>query len=175
MSDETEAPTRVEPGSRVGLRAQVAHGPRKQWDQIGEKTTVAVTLPVALVRWARESDLVLSRVLRDALDKLQGGSDLARIETELRSHQEQVRILEAARETLLEKKRAEDDATTRRAAFEAAVRELVSSPRNFRRIPRRANLVWAEAAIKRTPALRGAKPDEVLDLVLAALPPAEGT
>ena len=79
-------PTRVDTGSHTALSATVAHSPERRWEKVGETDVVSVTIPVTLQRWARETDVVLSRVPREALDQLRGGSDLTRIEAELRSH-----------------------------------------------------------------------------------------
>ena len=169
---ELAVPTRVDPGSPRTLSATVAHGPERRWEKVGETVVVSVTIPVTLLRWARETDVVLSRVLRDALDKLRGGSDLAKVEAELRSHQEQVRILEAARDRLLETRRNEEAA---RSAEQARLDVLQSvadafyalgrdDPRQFGKVH---NLNWLKARVADSPALRGSRPEEVLSLVLA--------
>jgi len=169
---ESTAPTRVGPGSSVGLSGAVAHGPERRWEKLGESVVVSVTIPVTLLRWARESDVVLSRVLREALDRLRGGSDLARVESELRAHQEQVRILEAARDRLLESRRIEEEArATERARLEV-LRSIADAfyangrddPRQFGKVH---NLTWLKARISDSPLLRGGRPEDVLDLVLA--------
>jgi hypothetical protein len=165
-------PTRVDPGSPRALSATVAHGPERRWEKVGESVVVSVTIPVTLLRWARETDVVLSRVLRDALDKLRGGSDLAKVEAELRSHQEQVRILEAARDRLLETRRNEEAARSSEQARLDALRSVADAyyalgrddPRQFGRVH---NLNWLKARTAAAPALRGTRPEEVLSLVLA--------
>ena len=168
---ESAVPTRVDPGSPSALSATVAHGPERRWEKVGETVVVSVTIPVTLLRWARETDVVLSRVLREALDRLRGGSDLTRIETELRSHQEQVRILEAARDRLLDTQRLEEAAQAAQQARLTALRAVADAfyangrdePRQFGRVH---NLNWLKARIEGTPELKGSKPDEVLRLVL---------
>jgi len=169
---ESAAPTRVAPGSAVGLSGVVAHGPERKWGKVGESVVVSVTIPVTLLRWARESDVVLSRVLREALDRLRGGSDLAKVEAELRSHQEQVRILEAARDRLLESRRIEEEArATERARLEV-LRSIADAfyangrddPRQFGKIH---NLNWLKGRIADSPHLRGSRPEDVLGLLLA--------
>jgi hypothetical protein len=165
-------PTRVDPASRRTLSANVAHGPERRWEKVGETVVVSVTIPVTLLRWAREADVVLSRVLRESLDKLRGGSDLARVEAELRSHQEQVRILEAARDRLLETHRIEEDARAAEHARLDALRSVADAfyalgrddPRQFGKVH---NLNWLKARMADSPALRGSRPEEVLGLVLA--------
>jgi flagellar biosynthesis/type III secretory pathway protein FliH len=138
---------------------------------VGESVVVSVTIPVTLLRWARESNIVLSRVLREALDKLRGGSDLAKVETELRSHQEQVRILEAARERLLEEWRIEEASqATARARLETIHRIADTFYANGRddgrQFGRTHNLNWLKARIADSPSLRGTRPEEILSLVL---------
>ncbi|MGP8077184.1 MAG: hypothetical protein ACLP78_00710 [Thermoplasmata archaeon] len=172
MAVGSTVPTRVDPGSLRTLSATVAHGPERRWEKVGETVVVSVTIPVTLLRWARESDVVLSRVLREALDRLRGGSDLARVEAELRSHQEQVRILEAARDRLCETKRLEEAARTTEQARLNALRAVADSfyanerdnPRQFGKVH---NLNWLKARIADSPALRGSRPEETLGLILA--------
>ena len=169
---ESAAPTRVGPGSAVGLSGVVAHGPERKWEKVGESVVVSVTIPVTLLRWARESDVVLSRVLREALDRLRGGSDLARVESELRAHQEQVRILEAARDRLLESSRIEEEALATEQARLDVLRKVADAfyangrddSRQFGRVH---NLTWLKARIADSPLLHGSRPEDVLDLVLA--------
>ena len=156
----------------VGLSGVVAHGPERKWEKVGESVVVSVTIPVTLLRWARESDVVLSRVLREALDRLRGGSDLARVESELRAHQEQVRILEAARDRLLESRRIEEEARATEQARLDVLRKVANAfyangrddPRQFGKVH---NLTWLKARIADSPLLRGSLPEDVLDLVLA--------
>ncbi len=171
MLAESAVPTRVGPGSQSALSATVAHGPERRWEKVGETVVVSVTIPVTLLRWAREADVVLSRVLREALDRLRGGSDLTRIEVELRSHQEQVRILEAARDRLLETQRLEEaaraSAQARLNALRAVADAFYGSGRDeSRQFGKVHNLNWLKARIEGTPELKGSKPDEVLRLVL---------
>lgn len=168
---ESAVPTRLDPGSQSTFSATVAHGPERRWEKVGETVVVSVTIPVTLLRWARESDVVLSRVLREALDRLRGGSDLTRIEVELRSHQEQVRILEAARDRLLETQRLEDAARASAQARLNALRAVADAfYANGRDDPRQFgkghNLNWLKARIEGNPELKGSMPDEVLRLVL---------
>ncbi len=176
-------PTRVDHGSPRTLSATVAHGPERRWEKVGENVVVSVTIPVTLLRWARETDVVLSRVLREALDRLRGGSDLTRIESELRSHQEQVRILEAARDRLLETQRLEEAARASEQVRLNALRAVADAfyangrddPRQFGKVH---NLNWLKGRIDGAPALRGSRPEEVLRLVLDLRPdyrPTEGT
>jgi hypothetical protein len=170
----TTVPTRVDPGSPRTLSATVAHGPERRWEKVGETVVVSVTIPVTLLRWARETDVVLSRVLREALDRLRGGSDLAKIEVELRSHQEQVRILEAAKDRMLETQRLEEAARASEQARLHALRAVADAfyasgrdnPRQFGNVH---NLNWLKARLADAPALRGSRPEEVLGLILALL------
>ncbi|MGP8144932.1 MAG: hypothetical protein ACLQC7_04535 [Thermoplasmata archaeon] len=172
MEAITAVPTRVDPGSPRTLSATVAHGPERRWEKVGETVVVSVTIPVTLLRWAREADVVLSRVLREALDRLRGGSDLTRIETELRSHQEQVRILEAARDRMLETQRLEEAGRAIEQARLSALRAVADAfyangrdnPRQFGKVH---NLNWLKARLADTPPLRGSRPEEVLGLILA--------
>jgi hypothetical protein len=169
---ESDVPTRVDPGSHVALSGAVAHGPERRWEKVGETVVVSVTIPVTLLRWARETDVVLSRVLREALDRLRGGSDLTRIEAELRSHQEQVRILEAARDRMLETQRLEEAARATEQARLNALRVIADAfyanarddPRQFGKVH---NLNWLKARLADTPPLRGSRPEEVLGLIMA--------
>jgi len=116
--------------------------------------------------------VVLSRVLREALDRLRGGSDLTRIETELRSHQEQVRILEAARDRMLETQRLEEAARAIEHARLNALRAIADAfyanarddPSQFGNVH---NLNWLKPRLADNPPLRGSRPDEVLGLILA--------
>ncbi len=176
-------PTRVDPGSQGALSRPVAHGPERRWEKVGGTVVVSVTIPVTLLRWARETDVVLSRVLREALDRLRGGSDLTMIEKELQSHQEQVRILEAARDRLLETKRLEEAARATEQARLNALRAVADAfyangrddSRQFGKIH---NLNWLKARVGGTPALKRSKPEEILRLVLdlhADYRPVEGT
>ena len=59
MEAITAVPTRVDPGSPRTLSATVAHGPERRWEKVGETVVVSVTIPVTLLRWAREADVVL--------------------------------------------------------------------------------------------------------------------
>jgi hypothetical protein len=172
MEASTAVPTRVDPGSPWTLSATVAHGPERRWEKVGETVVVSVTIPVTLLRWARDTDVVLSRVLREALDRLRGGSDLTRIDAELRSHHEQVRILEAARDRMLETQRLEEAARAAEQARLNALRAIADAfyangrddPRQFGKVH---NLNWLKARLADTPALRGARPEEALNLILA--------
>lgn len=164
--------TRVDAVSHGSLSAFVAHGPERHWERVGENVVVSVTIPVTLLRWARESNIVLSRVLRESLDKLRGGSNLAKVEAELRSHQEQVRILEAARERLLEAKRIEEATrASERGRLETIHKiadEFYANGRDDGRVfGRNHNLNWLQIRIADSPNLRGTRPEEVLILVLA--------
>jgi hypothetical protein len=169
---ESAVSTRVDPGSRGALSGAVAHGPERRWEKVGETVVVSVTIPVTLLRWARETDVVLSRVLREALDRLRGGSDLTRIEAELRSHQEQVRILEAARDRMLETQRLEEAvrATEQarlnalRAVADAFYANVRDNPTQFGKVH---NLNWLKARLADTPPLRGSRAEEILGLILA--------
>jgi hypothetical protein len=139
---------------------------------VGESVVVSVTIPVTLLRWARESNIVLSRVLREALDKLRGGSDLAKVKAELRFHQEQVRILEAARERLFEERRSEEAAQAAARARLEAIRRVAdvfyaNGRDDVRQFGRTHNLNWLKARIADSPSLRGTRPEEILSLVLA--------
>ncbi|MGI0132656.1 MAG: hypothetical protein ACREDK_06150 [Thermoplasmata archaeon] len=168
-------PTRVGPG----LKGLVAHGPPKEWDKVGLNVVVSVTIPATQVRWARAHGYVLSRVLRESLERLQGGSDLDRIERELESAHEQLRILEAARDRLREKRQAADGAKNLEKAREEAIRRLAEE---FRVAPVQlggvtghrpalgratANVRWLEERVSKSDLLRAMKPSEVLDLILA--------
>ena len=138
---------------------------------MGESVVVSVTIPVTLLRWARESNIVLSRVLREALDKLRGGSDLAKVEAELRSHQEQVRILEAARERLLEERRSQEAAQAAARARLEAIRRIADAfyangRDDGRQFGKSHNLNWLQARIADSPSLRGTRPEEILSFVL---------
>ncbi|MGA9839409.1 MAG: hypothetical protein WBE40_05010 [Thermoplasmata archaeon] len=116
--------------------------------------------------------MVLSRVLREALDRLRGGSDLTKIEAELRSHQEHVRILEAARDHLLETQRLEEAARATEQARLNALRAVADAfyangrdgPEQF---GKGHNLNWLKARIAGAPPLRGSSPEDVLGLILA--------
>ncbi len=90
MTLEEPSPTRVE----HGLKAVVAHGSDKEWERVGLSVTLSVTLPASPVRWARSHGYVLRRVLRDRLERLQGGASLARTREELQSVREWVAQLE---------------------------------------------------------------------------------
>ena len=175
MIGSEAVPTRV----GAGLKGLVAHGPPKEWDKVGLNVVVSVTIPATQVRWARAHGYVLSRVLRESLERLQGGSDLARIERDLESAHEQVRILEAARDRLREKHQASEDAKNLEKAREEAIRRLAEE---FQAAPvhlggvtghrpalgrAAANVRWLEERVSRSELLRSMKPGEVLDLILA--------
>ena len=116
------SPTQVE----HGLKAVVAHGPDKEWERVGLSVTVSVTLPASQVRWARSHGYVLSRVLRDSLERLQGGASLARTREELQSARERVAQLETYEARLLEEARVEADVRNQEIAREKAILTLAS-------------------------------------------------
>ncbi|MGI0129948.1 MAG: hypothetical protein ACREDE_09615 [Thermoplasmata archaeon] len=115
--------------------------------------------------------MVLSRVLRESLDRLRGGSDLAKVEAELWAHQEQVRILEAARDRLVETQRREEATRTAEQACLNALHAVADAfyasgrddPKQFGKIH---NLNWLKARIDASPVLRGSRPDEALLQIL---------
>lgn len=177
MATPSEAvPTRVGPG----LKASVAHGPPKEWDRVGMNVTVSVTLPAAQVRHARAKGYVLSRVLKESLDRLLGGETLVRTREELERAREHVRMLETYEASLLEKGRKENDARLQENAREAAIRLLATE---FSQSTVRTGLVevhrpslgratvnvrWLEERVAKHPLLRSMKVEQVLDLLIAA-------
>jgi hypothetical protein len=141
--------------------------------------TVSVTLPAAQVRLARANGYVLSRVLKESLERLLGGETLVRTREELDRAREHVRMLEVYEASLLEKARKEDDARSQEAAREAAIRALTEE---FSRASVRtgsievhrpslgrcsANVRWLEDRVAKHPLLRTMKAEQVLDLILA--------
>ncbi len=167
-------PTRVE----HGLKAAVAHGPDKEWERVGLSVTVSVTLPASQVRWARSHGYVLSRVLRDSLERLQGGASLARTREELQSARERVAQLETYEDRLLEEARVEADVRNQEIAREKAIlalarefgaAEVSQGPIQVRRPSLEmgnANLAWIEPRVEKDPLLRSMKPRQILELVL---------
>ncbi|HEV2449657.1 MAG TPA: hypothetical protein VGU43_04510 [Thermoplasmata archaeon] len=176
MPPAEAVPTRVD----TGLRASIAHGPEKDWDRVGMNVTLSVTVPAAMVRWARAHGIVLSRVLRDSVERLQGGASLARTREELQTARERVLQLETYEARLLEEAKAADDAKAQEKAREKAIRELTAefaaaevSQGSFT-VHRPSlgnspsNLAWIEPRVEKNPVLRPMKARAVLDLVLTA-------
>ena len=122
---------------------------------------------------------VLSRVLKESLDRLLGGATLARTREELERAREHVRMLEVYEASLLVTAQKEDDARSQEKAREGAIRALATefsraTVRNgFVEIHRPSlgkcsvNLRWLEERVAKQPLLRPMKVDQVLDLVLA--------
>ena len=174
------SPTRVGPG----LKADVAHGPEKSWETVGLSVQVTITLPTSLVKQARANGYVISRVAREALDRLIGGSDLSRIESELKELEDRRRILESAREHLVSKRSQEDSAAEKEKARLAAISKLAEAYWSDARVvsfpdrpsmrrseaPRSTNLSWVRSRIRAVPELRGSSAEEVLDLILSLRP-----
>jgi hypothetical protein len=168
------------------LKAQIAHGPDKEWERVGLNVNVSVTLPASQVRWARANGYVLSRVLRDSLEHLQGGASLARTREELQAARERVLQLETYEARLLEETKAADDAKAQELAREEAVRrlaaEFASAEVNQGPIAvhrpslgeSSANLAWIEPRVDKSAVLRSMKAKHVLELVLAACAQGEG-
>lgn len=167
-------PTRVE----QGLKDKIAHGPVKERERVGLSVTVSVTLPASQVRWARSHGYVLSRVLRDSLERLPGGASLARTREDLQSARERVAQLETYEARLVEEARMDADARDQEIARETASLALASefgaatvsqSPVELRRHSlgmANANLAWIEPLVEKDPLLRSMKPKQVLELVL---------
>lgn len=179
----TRVETQAERAWRRPLVGPMAHGPEKGWERIGQTTTVACTVRVETLRAARSRGVNLSGALQGTLDRILGGSDLARIDEELRSLIERQHILEAARERLLERRKAEEDAASRERAREEAIQGLAEE---FSRATVRTgnvdvhrpslgraaiNVRWLEERVSRHPLLKSLKAAEVLDLLLAAASP----
>ncbi len=174
MTPEDPSPTRVE----AGLKAQIAHGPEKEWERVGLSVTVSVTLPASQVRCARSHGYVLSRVLRDSLDRLQGGASLVRTREELQQARERVAQLETYETRLLEEAKAEENARIEELARENAIRslakEFAAAEISQGRITihraslgvANANLAWIEPRVEKNPLLRSMKPRQALELVL---------
>ena len=166
---EIDVPTPVEPPVR-GLRAQVAHGPAKQWSLVGRMVPVQITVPVNVVRWLRDNGYVFSRVFREAAEKLMGSGELDRLDKQVDYHREQIRILEAARATLTERASQEESARASEQARLDAVRKLAeayqaASRGDRARFPRLANLRWLRARLENVPVLRGERAEDVLALI----------
>ncbi len=174
MTPEDPSPTRVE----AGLKAQIAHGPEKEWERVGLSVTVSVTLPASQVRCARSHGYVLSRVLRDSLDRLQGGASLVRTREELQQARERVAQLETYETRLSEEAKAEENARIEELARENANRslakEFAAAEISQGRITihraslgvANANLAWIEPRVEKNPLLRSMKPRQALELVL---------
>ena len=174
MTHAEAPPTRVE----AGLKAQIAHGPEKEWERVGLSVTVSVTLPASQVRWARSHGYVLSRVLRDSLDRLQGGASLARTREELQQAKERVAQLETYEARLLEEAKAEENARIEELARENAIlglaKEFAAAEISQGHITihraslglANANLAWIEPRVEKNALLRSMKPRQVLELVL---------
>lgn len=155
---------------------------------MGLNVVVSVTIPAAQVRWARAGGYVLSRILRESIEKLQGGSDLSRIEQELAAHMEQVRILEAARDHTRARIAAEADSRERERGREQVIHRLARDFWSWRgqvldpetrirlmngtrdMLPQSANVALVEGWIRKHRELRGMKSGEVLDLILSLKP-----
>jgi hypothetical protein len=160
------------------LKAQIAHGPEKEWERVGLSVTVSVTLPASQVRWARSHGYVLSRVLRDSLDRLQGGASLVRTREELQRARERVAQLETYEARLLEETKAEENARMEELARENAILALAKEfaaaevSQGSITIHRaslgvaNANLAWIEPRVEKNALLRSMKPRQVLELVL---------
>ncbi len=174
MTPEDPSPTRVE----AGLKAQIAHGPEKEWERVGLSVTVSVTLPASQVRCARSHGYVLSRVLRDSLDRLQGGASLVRTREELQQARERAAQLETYETRLSEEAKAEENARIEELARENANRslakEFAAAEISQGRITihraslgvANANLAWIEPRVEKNPLLRSMKPRQALELVL---------
>ena len=174
MTPEDPSPTRVE----AGLKAQIAHGPEKEWERVGLSVTVSVTLPASQVRCARSHGYVLSRVLRDSLDRLQGGASLVRTREELQQARERAAQLETYETRLSEEAKAEENARIEELARENAIRslakEFAAAEISQGRITihraslgvANANLAWIEPRVEKNPLLRSMKPRQALELVL---------
>ncbi len=174
MTPEDPSPTRVE----TGLKARIAHGPEKEWERVGLSVTVSVTLPASQVRWARSHGYVLSRVLRDSLDRLQGGASLVRTREELQQARERVAQLETYEARLLEEAKAEENARIEELARENAIlglakefaaAEISQGSITIHRASlggAHANLAWIEPRVEKNVLLRSMKPRQVLELVL---------
>lgn len=191
MSDD--GPTRVRPGSepQLGeeLQATVPRGRDRNWERAGMNVTVSVTLSAKDVRWARGKGYVLSRVLRDALDKLRGSNSIEQIDAQIRRHHEELAILNLAREKWQEINNGKDAGLRAEQAKQTRILELATEFWTQRvevvgkhglkelvtrdRLPARNNLAQAEAWIRRFPELKGMQPAEVLELVLSLRPPGE--
>ena len=164
------------------MKADVAHGPEKSWETVGMNVQVTVTLPTSLVKQARANGYVISRVAREALDRLIGGSDLSRIESEIKDLEDRRRILESAKENLLSRRAREDSAAQKEKDRLTAIAKLaetywadtlvVSFPGrpSMRRseAPRSTNLIWLRSRLRAVPELRGSSAEEVLDLIVAS-------
>ncbi|MGI0071102.1 MAG: hypothetical protein ACRECT_03415 [Thermoplasmata archaeon] len=162
------------------MKAQIAHGPEKEWERVGLSVTVSVTLPASQVRWARSHGYVLSRVLRDSLDRLQGGASLVRTREELHQARERVAQLETDEARLLEEAKVEENARIEEWARENAIlslakefaaAEIAQGRVTLHRVSlgvASANLAWIEPRVEKNPLLRSMKPRQVLDLVLDA-------
>lgn len=168
---ETEAPTPVGPPVR-GLRAQVAHGPEKDWSRVGQTVPVQVTLPAEMLQWLRANDYVPSRVLREAVGRLMGSGELDRLERQIEYHREQVTILEAARATIGAKRAQAESAEAAEKAKQAEIQRLSAAfwagrDDNIDRFSRASNLRWIEGRIARIPELRNESPQHLLDLFMS--------
>ena len=159
-------PTRV--GYLPTVRDSVAHGPEKRLAREGRMVTVSCTMPEGLFARGRSAGIVFSRLLQRATEAELGGSDLARIESEIAHHLEQARILSATKEQLLAKKQAEEEAAAGKRARLDAINAIADMFYTTGREKERRvyNLAWLEGRINATPALRGTAPEELLSLIL---------
>ena len=175
----TRVETLAERAWRRPLVGPMAHGPAKGWERIGQTTTVACTVRVATLREARSRGVNLSGALQATLDRILGSSDLAKIDEELQSLVDRQHILEAARERLLERRKAEQDEAARERAREQEIQRLAEE---FSRATVRTghvevrrpslgraaiNVRWLEERVAKHPLLRSMKAEQVLDLLLA--------
>ncbi len=166
---ESESPTRVEPALGKSHRA-VAHGPPKAWESLEKNVSVAITIPKDTLVWLREKGYNLSRVFRDAAEGLMGEGELGRLEQQIDFHREQVKILEAARTTFAERKKAEATADDRKKAWldEVAMltEQFFKAPRDDPKFTRHVNLTWVRSRISRSEHLRDESADRILELIL---------
>ena len=166
------------------MKADVAHGPEKSWETVGLNVQVTITLPTRLVRQARAGGYVISRVAREALDRLIGGNDLSRIESEIKELEDRRRILESAREHIVSKRSQEESAAGKERARLAAISKLAEAYWSDARVvsfpdrpamrrceaPRSTNLSWVRSRARAIPELRGSSAEEILALIISLRP-----